>query len=82
MHKRADLIANKLGLKFYTPPPPNGDGRETSKAEGKKLVDDLGEKGKIWAEHDMHMKGFNGGDAEHEKGPVYNQCRQSIAFFG
>ena len=47
MHKRADLIANKLGLKFYTPPPPDGDGRETSKAEGKKLVDDLGETGKI-----------------------------------
>ena len=47
MHKRADLIANKLGLKFYTPPRTNGDGRETSKAEGNKLVDDVREKGKI-----------------------------------
>ena len=40
MHKKVDLIANNLGLKFDSPPPMNGGDRETNKVHRKRLVMD------------------------------------------
>ena len=70
MHIKVDLIANKLGLKFYNPCPQMGNVNETNKSHGKRLVEDPKAKRQSGKDQDMSVESSNGGGMDHGQAPT------------